>query len=63
MDSNRKIKGIAFNLSVKLKSIEYADKKTIKQNDVLVFRNAMQICFGNTGSYYAQVNMLVGFFD
>lgn len=27
MDSNRKIKGIAFNLSVKLKSIEYAEKK------------------------------------
>lgn len=38
-------------------------KKNKQQNDVLVFRNAMQICFGNTGSYYAQVNMVVGFFD
>lgn len=27
MDSNRKIKVIAFNPSVKLKSIEYAEKK------------------------------------
>lgn len=46
MDSNRKIKVIAFNPSVKLKSIEYGKKKTIEQqNDMLMFLNAIYSIF------------------